>query len=144
MTEFEIGFIMGLVVGEGSWTGDKERGWLQIKLHENDPWPLFETRRLLGGDLYGPYHSKDGRRFYSYKLTTRELLRALPLFKERLPASRKRQQFEAWLKKYGSSLARTKASRPARLSRAGSRLVPRNATPPALEEVKEEATPYLF
>lgn len=99
MTDFEIGYIMGLIVGEGSFTGDREKGWLAIKLHMNDPEPLLEAQRLLGGRIYGPYHN-NGRHFLYYKLYGLELVEAIPLFKERLPKSHKRDQFYAWLEKY--------------------------------------------
>ncbi|HEX8650425.1 MAG TPA: LAGLIDADG family homing endonuclease [Pyrinomonadaceae bacterium] len=99
MTDFEIGYIMGLIVGEGSFTGDCKKGWLSIKLHMNDPAPLLEVQRLLGGRIYGPYHN-NGRHFLHYKLYGRELVEAFPLFKEYLPQSRKRDQFYAWLEKY--------------------------------------------
>jgi hypothetical protein len=99
MTDFEIGYIMGLVVGEGSFTGDRRKGWLSIKLHMNDPEPLLNVQRLLGGRIYGPYHN-NGRHFLHYRLYGPELVSALPLFKEHLPQSRKRGQFVEWLEKY--------------------------------------------
>jgi hypothetical protein len=99
MTDFEIGYIMGLIVGEGSFTGDRKKGWLSIKLHMNDPAPLLEAQRVLGGRIYGPYHN-NGRHFLHYRLYGRELVEALPLFKKYLPESHKRDQFYAWLEKY--------------------------------------------
>lgn len=48
MTEFEIGYLMGLVVGEGSFTGDRSQYCLSIKLHESDLQPLLTAQRLLG------------------------------------------------------------------------------------------------
>jgi hypothetical protein len=99
MNDFEIGYIMGLVVGEGSFTGDRRQACLQVKMHERDPQPLRELQRLLGGCVFGPYNHND-RQYYVYALRGRALARAIPLLKDRLPSSWKRQQFEAWLEKY--------------------------------------------
>jgi hypothetical protein len=52
MTEFEIGYLMGLVVGEGSFTGDRRQYCLAINLHESDIQPLLTVKRLLGGRIH--------------------------------------------------------------------------------------------
>jgi hypothetical protein len=100
ITEFDAGFICGLVAGEGSFTGDRKQPVLAIKLHEDDPAPLLFVQEKLGGKIYGPY-SHAGRRYYFWRLTGKSLQASLPLFSERLPASRKRNQFTEWIKKYG-------------------------------------------
>ena len=38
---------MGLVVGEGSFTGDRRQYRLSINLHESDIQPLLTVKRLL-------------------------------------------------------------------------------------------------
>src|SRR5678815_4927813 len=95
---------MGLVVGEGSFTGDKKRPLLQVKLHERDPLPLLALKKVFGGTLHGPYtyHGKDGvtRHSISWYLHGRPLLAALPRISRHLPPSHKRVQFEMWLVKY--------------------------------------------
>src|SRR6267142_1917549 len=96
MTEFEIGFLMGLVVGEGCFSSGGSWGpCLVIVLHERDPDPLLRAQRLLGGKIYGPYHH-NGRHFLRYVLRGAALRAAIPLFERRLPPSHKRKQFEDW------------------------------------------------
>jgi len=103
MNEFDIGYVMGLVVGEGSFTGDRKQAALQVKMHERDPYPLFHLQRLLGGRVFGPYDHGQ-RRYYVYSLRGVELMHAIPLFKEHLPGGWKRDQFERWLEKYKDHL----------------------------------------
>ncbi len=98
MTEFEIGYLTGLVVGEGSFTGDRHQYYLTIKLHESDIQPLLTVKNLLGGRIYGPYEN-DGRRFWVYRIRARQIRAHLRLFYERLPESRKREQFLVWAEK---------------------------------------------
>lgn len=100
ITEFDAGFICGLVTGEGSFTGDRKRPVLAIKLHEHDPAPLLFVQEKLGGRIYGPY-CHDGRRYYFWRLMGKSLQASLPLFAERLPESRKRHQFNQWIERYG-------------------------------------------
>lgn len=99
ISEFDAGFICGLVTGEGSFTGDRKQPVLAIKLHQDDPEPLRLIQAKLGGRIYGPYcHA--GRRYYFWRLMGKSLYSALPLFSERLPESRKRTQFFKWIEKY--------------------------------------------
>jgi hypothetical protein len=100
LTEFEIGYIMGLVVGEGSFTGDRKTPCLALKLQLEDHEPLVRLHILLGGRIYGPYNH-GGRRYRIWKLRGKDLIKALPLFRKYLPASRKRTQFECWEVRYG-------------------------------------------
>lgn len=95
MTEFEIGYLMGLIVGEGSFTGDKNAPALSLKLQGGDPLPLLELQRLLGGTINGPYNH-DNRIYRIWQLRGPELIRALPLFDRYLPDSRKREQYLRW------------------------------------------------
>lgn len=105
VTQFQIGYLMGLIVGEGSFTGDRKAPALQVKLHENDPLPLLNLKLVLGGEIHGPYHhtGKDGtvRHYTVYFLRGKPLVALLPLIHRYLPQSRKREQFELWLAKYG-------------------------------------------
>lgn len=98
--DFDLGYVMGLIVGEGSFSGDGRRPVLAVKLHERDPAPLLFLLRSLGGKLYGPYHH-DGRRFYVYFLRGPDLRHAIPLFQHHLPQSWKRHQFLEWGVRYG-------------------------------------------
>jgi hypothetical protein len=109
LSEFEIGYICGLIVGEGSFTIGSRKprgntvarnyGSLEMKLHRSDPEPLKFLLRSLGGNMYGPYHH-GGRDYYLWRLTGYALNDAVPLLYRYMPPSRKREQLEAWLDTY--------------------------------------------
>lgn len=106
ITEFDAGFICGLVTGDGLLRETESKPVLAIKLHEDDPGPLLFIQEKLGGKIYEPY-CHDGRRYYFWRLMGKSLQASLPLFAERLPASRKRHQITEWIERYG--LAQTLA-----------------------------------
>lgn len=97
---YEQGLIAGLIMGSGSWTGDRQQGWLAIKARQEDPEPAATLHRLLGGHLYGPYHH-GGRHYYFWRLQGRDLMAALPLFDQLLPEGETRRRYLAWKEKYG-------------------------------------------
>lgn len=99
MDQFAIGYAMGLIVGEGSFTGDRQQPSLEVKLHRRDVEPLEHLQRVLGGRIFGPY-AHGGRSLYAYMLRGRELRGALPVLQAHLPKSWKRVQFEQWRAKY--------------------------------------------
>jgi hypothetical protein len=103
--EFEIGYIMGLIVSEGSFTADRQQPYLQVKLHARDPFPLRFLSDRLGGRVYGPYHHQ-GRNYFTWLLRGPELRTALPLFRDYLPESWKREQFERWFDRHRVFLSR--------------------------------------
>ncbi len=103
MDDFDKGFIIGLIVGEGSFTGDKKQPTLSIKLHARDPEPLQRLVRLLGGRIFGPYRH-GGRHYHLWHLRGPDLRLAVPLFQEYLPQGWKRVQFQAWLRRYSHFL----------------------------------------
>ncbi len=86
---------MGLVVGEGSFTADRQQPYLQVKLHARDPFPLRYIADRIGGRVYGPYRHQS-RHYFTWLLRGPELRAALPLFRDHLPESWKREQFERW------------------------------------------------
>ena len=67
VSEFDAGFICGFVTDEGSFTGDLKQPVLAIKLHEDDPKPLFFMQEKLGGKIFCPY-CHDDRRYYFWRL----------------------------------------------------------------------------
>ena len=99
MDLFALGYALGLVAGEGSFTGDRQQPSLEIRAHRRDIEPLEDVRRVLGGRIFGPY-THSGRQLYVYMLRGRELKAALPVIEEHLPNSWKRVQFDAWRAKY--------------------------------------------
>ena len=118
---FELGYAMGLIVGEGSFTGDRQQPSLEIRMHRRDLAPLENVQRLLGGRIFGPY-SHGGRSLYVYMLRGRQLKEALPILHEHLPESWKRVQYDSWRQKYAEHLERPVPSK-ARLDRV-QRLLP--------------------
>jgi hypothetical protein len=107
--DFALGYAMGLVVGEGSFTGDRQQPSLEIRTHRRDLEPLEDVRRVLGGRIFGPY-AHGARHLYVYMLRGGELKAAVPVLQEHLPNSWKRVQFEAWRAKYREYLDRPQPS----------------------------------
>jgi len=100
---------MGLIVGEGSFTGDRQQPSLELKVHRRDVEPLEHLQRTLGGKIFGPY-THGGRNSYAYMLRGRELRLALPMIQEHLPRSWKRVQFDEWRAKYAEFFERAEPS----------------------------------
>lgn len=105
MKPFDLGYAMGLIVGEGSFTGDRQQPSLEIRMHRRDLAPLENVQRLLGGRIFGPY-SHGGRSLYVYMLRGSQLKEALPILHEHLPTSWKRVQYDSWRQKYATHLER--------------------------------------
>lgn len=99
ISDFDLGYIMGIIVSEGSFTGDWRNPCLQIKLHQRDVAVLEFLRDTLGGRLYGPYNH-GGRHYSMWLLRGAELDRAVALFAAHLPASHRRSQFLTWIAKH--------------------------------------------
>jgi hypothetical protein len=106
---FALGYAMGLLVGEGSFTGDRQQPSLEVRLHRRDLEPLEHLQRTLGGRIFGPY-SRGGRNLYAYMLRGRELKAALPILQQYLPNSWKRLQYQQWRRKYADILDRPEPS----------------------------------
>ena len=109
MDQFALGYAMGIIIGEGSFTGDRQQPSLEVKLHRRDLEPLEHLQRTLGGRIYGPY-ARGGRNHYSYMLRGQDLRRAVPVIQEHLPSSWKRLQFEEWQRRYSEFFDRPEPS----------------------------------
>jgi hypothetical protein len=85
LSDFDRGFVVGLLIGEGSFGGDGKQPQVTLRMHVRheavfrwlvDCFP--ETR------LYGPYHH-GGRSYYQWMARGRALVRdVLPLLEEHL------------------------------------------------------------
>ena len=66
LSEFEAGFLVGILVGEGHFGGDGRQPQVTLRMH-TDHERLFRwlERHLPGGKLYGPYHH-GGRSYYQW------------------------------------------------------------------------------
>lgn len=99
MDSFDIGYIVGLMVGEGTFTGGKAP-YIGMKLHQDDPKPLDVLKKHLGGKIYGPYFHQN-RKYLIWKIVKKEELnRAILFFDLHLPESLKRQKYLIWKDKY--------------------------------------------
>ncbi len=85
MTEFEEGYLLGVLVGEGHFGGDGLQPQVTLRMHVRHE-ELFQ--RLLanvpGSRLYGPYHH-GGRDYYQWMVRGKALREELlPLLLRRL------------------------------------------------------------
>ena len=85
LSEFETGFLVGILVGEGHFGGDGRQPQITLRMHINHE-RLFRwlQEKLPGGKLYGPYHH--GGRSYFQWMARGEFLRSelVPLLDRRL------------------------------------------------------------
>ncbi len=65
-SDFEEGFLVGILVGEGHFGGDGRQPQVTLRMHERHG-PLFRwiERTVPGGRLYGPY-DHGGRRYFQW------------------------------------------------------------------------------
>jgi hypothetical protein len=65
-TEFEIGLLTGLLVGEGTFGGDGRQPHVVLRMHiRHEAIFRWIERTFPGGRLYGPY-SHGGRNYYQW------------------------------------------------------------------------------
>jgi len=66
MTDFEAGYLVGLLIGEGHFGGDGRQPHITLRMHTRHA-RIFEwlTDRLPESRLYGPY-SHGGRNYYQW------------------------------------------------------------------------------
>jgi hypothetical protein len=66
LDDFEAGFLLGVLVGEGHFGGDGRQPQVTLRMH-TDHEALFRwlVERVPGSRLYGPYHH-GGRSYYQW------------------------------------------------------------------------------
>jgi hypothetical protein len=85
LTEFEEGFLLGILVGEGHFGGDGLHPQVTLRMHVRHA-DLFHwlARSVPGSKLYGPYNH-GGREYYQWMVRGKALKEELlPLLKGRL------------------------------------------------------------
>jgi hypothetical protein len=85
MSDFDDGFLVGLLVGEGHFGGDGRQPQITLRMHAKHE-ALFRwlERSFPGGRLYGPYEH-GGRRYYQWMVRGQYLRDVvLPLLERRL------------------------------------------------------------
>jgi len=65
-TDFDVGFLVGVLVGEGHFGGDGKQAHITLRMH-TDHEQLFRwlVDRFPGGRLYGPYRHSN-RSYYQW------------------------------------------------------------------------------
>jgi len=64
--DFEVGVLVGLLVGEGHFGGDGRQPHIVLRMHtDHESLFLWLTRTFPGGRLYGPY-SHAGRSYFQW------------------------------------------------------------------------------
>src|ERR1700749_4131923 len=87
LSEFDRGFLIGLLVGEGSFGGDGRQPQVVLRMHTRHE-AIFRwlEERFPNCRLYGPYHH-GGRSYYQWMARGTALVRdVLPLLEGRLHA----------------------------------------------------------
>jgi hypothetical protein len=96
---FDVGFLVGLLVGEGHFGGDGRQPQITLKMHVRHK-RLFHwiQERLPGGKLYGPYNH-GGRSYYQWMARgpfLREKL--IPLLDEHLRPDLDEHAFDRYMR----------------------------------------------
>ncbi|MGO9341425.1 MAG: hypothetical protein ACLP6E_02745 [Acidimicrobiales bacterium] len=83
-TEYELGVLVGLLVGEGHFGGDARQPQITLRMHvRHDAMFRWLERTFPGGRLYGPY-DHGGRRYYQWMVRGPYLRELLPVLMTRI------------------------------------------------------------
>jgi hypothetical protein len=110
LSEFDRGFLVGLLVGEGSFGGDGKQPQVTLRMHTRHK-ALFEwlVERFPDSRLYGPYHHA-GRSYYQWMARGAVLVRdLLPLLERELRPQldgHAAERFRAMREKYAAFIER--------------------------------------
>ena len=113
LSDFEHGFLVGLLVGEGSFGGDGKQPQVTLRMHVRHE-ALFRwlMERFPETRLYGPYHH-GGRSYYQWMARGRALVRdVLPLLEEAIrPAldTHAAERLDLMCRRYAEYIARERA-----------------------------------
>lgn len=110
MTEREVGFMLGLLSGEGHFGGDGRQPQVTLRMHARHE-DLFRwlERSVPGSRLYGPYHH-GGRHYFQWMARGRCLREVLlPLLAANLDLldTHTAGRVQAMCEAYGLTLARS-------------------------------------
>ncbi len=113
LTEFDQGFLVGLLIGEGSFGGDGKQPQVTLRMHTRHE-ALFGwlVERFPNAKLYGPY-AHGGRSYYQWMARGRVLVEdLLPLLERRLNPeldAHAAARFEQMCDRYAGFIARERA-----------------------------------
>lgn len=107
-SDFEFGFLVGVLVGEGSFGGDGRQPSITVRMHTRHE-SLFRllSRIVPGSRLYGPYHHS-GRHYFQWIVRGEALRRLVPRLDARLTPELDGHAHERYLRmktRYGLSVA---------------------------------------
>jgi len=71
-SEFEIGFLIGVLVGEGHFGGDGRNPQVTLRMHTRHEQLFKWLLETFGGKLYGPY-DHGGRKYFQWMIRGRQL-----------------------------------------------------------------------
>ncbi|HVE92655.1 MAG TPA: hypothetical protein VNE62_10220 [Actinomycetota bacterium] len=84
MNDFQIGFLVGVLVGEGSFGGDGRQPAITVRMHVRHEAMFRYLHRLVAGSrLYGPYHHS-GRSYFQWLIRGQSLRGLLPVLDRHL------------------------------------------------------------
>ena len=110
LSEFDKGFAIGLLVGEGSFGGDGKQPQVILRMHTRHE-AVFKwlIARFPQTKLYGPYQH-GGRSYYQWMARGRPLVEdLLPLLEQRLSPgldAHAAARFQAMVERYAAFIAR--------------------------------------
>jgi hypothetical protein len=146
-TDYDVGVLVGLLVGEGHFGGDGRQPQITLRMHvRHEALFLWLERTFPGGKLYGPYHH--GERHYFQWMARGPYLRDVlfPLLRERVTPdldAHCHRRFLEMQTRYARSLGLPAApldtaigDRPAPTSSAGEP-APRSAPPAAQPSIPD-------
>ncbi len=66
LSDFDLGFFLGILVGEGHFGGDGRQPHVTVRMHtDHEALFLWLASAFPGSRLYGPYHHS-GRSYYQW------------------------------------------------------------------------------
>jgi hypothetical protein len=83
-SEYELGVLVGLLIGEGHFGGDSRQPQITLRMHVRHA-AMFRwlERTFPGGRLYGPY-DHGGRRYYQWMVRGVNLRELVTVLRERI------------------------------------------------------------
>ena len=113
LTDFDLGFLIGLLVGEGSFGGDGKQPQVTLRMHTRHE-ALFRwlMERFPRAKLYGPY-THGGRSYYQWMARGRTLVEdLLPLLEAHVRPqidAHAASRFDEMCAKYADFITRERA-----------------------------------
>lgn len=85
--DFDTGFLIGILVGEGSFGGDGRQPAILLRMHTRHEAVFHRLQKIVtGARLYGPYHHS-GRSYFQLAIRGPALKRLIPTLDKYLTPS---------------------------------------------------------